>query len=65
MLRARGIPTFIFVNKVDISDRRSKELLSELKISLSGGCISFTSEGSEEFYEEVAGRDTALMFIAK
>ena len=61
MLRSRKIPTFIFMNKVDISDRRSRELLSELKIALSPGCISFTAEGSEEFYEEVAGRDTNLM----
>ena len=35
LLSARGIPTFIFVNKLDISERRKDALLAELKNMLS------------------------------
>ncbi len=61
LLSARRIPTFIFVNKCDIADRRREDLLAELHTSLSMHAIDFAKEGSEEFYEAAAGADTALM----
>ena len=61
LLSARRIPTFIFVNKTDISERRRSALLDELKCSLSSACIDFSEEGSAEFYESVAGCDEAMI----
>ncbi len=54
LLEQRRIPTFIFVNKTDISDRNSRELLDELKTVLSKKCVSFQNTNTDEFYENVA-----------
>ncbi len=54
LLRAREIPTFIFVNKTDISERRRAELFDELRCNLSSAAVDFTDEGSAEFYENAA-----------
>jgi len=61
LLSARRIPTFIFVNKCDIADRRRDDLLAELMTQLSPHCIDFTKEGTPEFYEAVAASDVRLM----
>ena len=61
LLSARRIPTFIFVNKCDIADRRRDDLLAELKVALSPHCIDFSKEGTPEFYEAVASSDVKLM----
>ncbi len=61
LLSARRIPTFIFVNKTDISDRRRDAVLAEIKTLLSGGAVDFTRDDTPEFYEECAGRDEELM----
>ena len=61
MLRARGIPTFIFVNKCDISGRIRRELLDELQTVLSPACVDFTLDSTESFYESVSGLDEGLM----
>lgn len=54
LLRAREIPTFIFVNKTDISERRRAELLDELRLNLTPFAVDFTDEGGAEFYESAA-----------
>ena len=61
LLAARRIPTFIFVNKLDISDRRRDALMEELRTVLSAGCVDFTYDSCPEFYESVAGCDEHLM----
>ena len=61
LLSAKGVPTFIFVNKLDISDRRKEMILDELRTVLSSRCVDFTSDTSPEFYENVAGSDERLM----
>ncbi len=61
LLASRHIPTFIFVNKTDISDRRQSDLLDELKTVLSVRCASFTNDESPEFYETTASLDTRMM----
>ena len=61
LLAARKIPTFIFINKNDISNRRREAVLSELRTILSDGCIDFTVTDSPSFYEAAAGCDEALM----
>ncbi len=61
LLSSRHIPTFIFVNKTDISDRKKDGLLAELSSVLSSRCVDFTSDSSEEFFEAAAGCDERLM----
>ncbi len=61
LLAGKGIPTFIFVNKTDISERRRGAILDELKNLLSMGCVDFSNDTSAEFYEAAAGCDESLM----
>ena len=61
LLAARGIPTFIFVNKLDISDRRRAALLEELRVTLSSGCVDFTDDSSPDFFEACASQDERMM----
>lgn len=61
LLSAKGVPTFIFVNKLDISDRRKEMIMDELRTVLSPRCVDFTLDTSSEFYENVAGSDERLM----
>ena len=61
MLRARKIPTIIFVNKMDLSTRRQDEIMGEINAVLSPHAVNFSREGSDEFYEEVASCDEELI----
>ena len=61
LLAARKIPTFIFINKTDISDRTRDELFAEVHTVLSDRCVNFSSVGSYDFYDEVAGKDESLI----
>ena len=61
LLAARKIPTFIFVNKTDISERTRDELFAELKTVLSPHCVNFNKEGTPEFFDEAAGQDESLI----
>ena len=60
LLKRYGIPTFLFVNKMDQPGCDKAALLSELKEGLDKGCVDFSGFGdgpSEEnsgFYEEIA-----------
>lgn len=60
LLSDYNVPTFIFVNKMDISQKSMQEIISELKAKLSDGCINF-SEFSDDTSEELAMCDEALM----
>lgn len=61
LLASRHIPTFIFVNKIDISDRRIPALMDELKNVLSPRCVDFSCDSSADFYENVASADERMM----
>ena len=61
LLAARSVPTFIFVNKTDISDRRRHQLLDELRVNLSSRCVDFTEDFTTDFFEACASADERLM----
>ena len=63
LLSAKKIPTFIFVNKTDIADRRRVDLMGELKRAFGSAVTDFNlkSENFERFYEECAAADEKLM----
>ena len=63
LLAAKRIPTFIFVNKMDIAERRRRDILDEVRRAFGTGAIDFNLENEDlaRFYENVAGADEALM----
>ncbi len=53
LLRLYGIPTFIFVNKMDIKMAEKDELLAELTKKLGEGCLDFSAL-DDGFFENAA-----------
>lgn len=56
LLERYDLPAFIFVNKMDISEKSRGELMSELRERLGDSCVDFGSD----FYEDAAMCDDAL-----
>lgn len=56
LLRHYRIPTFLFVNKMDLERRSQEELMEEFRKRLDGSCISFHNFAgrAEEIQEEIA-----------
>ena len=62
LLDRYDIPTFIFVNKTDISQRSREELLEELRNRISSRCVSFEKDvPRDEFYENISLCDEHIM----
>ena len=61
LLRKYEVPCFIFVNKMDLAGAQKPFILNELRGKLSDGCIDFTNDGSEEFFENIALCDETLL----
>ena len=61
LLRKYEVPCFIFVNKMDLAGAQKPFILNELRGKLSDGCIDFTNDGSEEFFENIALCDEKLL----
>lgn len=60
LLDIYDIPTFIFVNKMDISEQTNEEVISSLNKLFNGACIDFSKKG-ETFWEEAALADKYLL----
>lgn len=60
LLRRYSVPTFIFVNKMDISPFQRGELIEALRRRLGGGCIDF-SQPWEQIAEQTAECDERCM----
>lgn len=54
LLKKYNIPTFLFVNKMDQQGTDKEALLEELQKKLDGGCIDFSAQGSDAFYENIS-----------
>ena len=61
LLEHYQIPVFLFVNKMDLPGTDRQQLMEELKLKLSSGCVDFTDTGSGEFMEEAALCDEELL----
>ncbi len=61
LLKQKGVPTFIFVNKTDLYRGRRIDILSNLRATLSNRIVSFTDTESSDFYEAIASLDEGLM----
>lgn len=60
LLARAGVPTFVFVNKMDQPGAEKAALLEGLRGRLSEACVDFTLRG-EEFCEALATSDEALL----
>jgi len=60
LLERYNVPTFLFINKMDLPVRLKREILAELQNQLSPGCIDFGSS-EEEIHEACAMCDEALL----
>ncbi len=53
LLDTYKIPVFLFINKMDQRDNNKEGLMKQLKDKLGEGCVDFSDDNSEEFYEEL------------
>ena len=60
LLERYHVPTFLFINKMDLPVRLKREILEELQSQLSPGCIDFGGS-SDEIQEACAMCDEALL----
>ena len=62
LLARYEIPTFLFINKMDLPGADGEEMLSLLKKRLHGGCVSFSRrEDTQAFREEIALCDEEVL----
>ncbi len=61
LLKRYNVPTFLFVNKMDLAGADREAVLSELRERFSDGCIEFGAAHDEVFYEQLAMCDETLM----
>lgn len=54
LLQRYGIPTFLFVNKMDLAVGRKEDISLELKQKLDENITDFSEQGTEHFYENLA-----------
>ena len=60
LLKRYNVPTFLFVNKMDLPGKEKAELLAQLQATFHPGCVDFTAEDSE-IREAAAMCDEALL----
>ena len=60
LLRRYRIPTFLFVNKIDLPGKGKDSIMEELRRELSEGCVAFDEE-TAALYEELALLDEGIM----
>ena len=60
LLRKHAIPTFLFINKMDLPGVDRQKILSQLQSKLSPGCVDF-SAGEETVAEAAAMCDESLL----
>lgn len=61
LLKRYQIPVFLFINKMDQQGTDRETILNELSEQLDNGCVDFTNENSESFYESLAMCDEELL----
>lgn len=65
LLKQYRIPTFLFVNKMDLD--WAKDPMEELRQKLDGGCVNFSQIAGESFWESVAmcGEEALAQYLEK
>ncbi len=60
LLSRYNVPTFVFVNKMDLEDTDRASIMKNLRDNLCDGCVDFSSE-DDDFYESIALCDEMSM----
>ena len=60
LLERHAVPTFLFINKMDLAGADKDALLARLRDKLDGGCLDFTA-GLAPLQEDLASLDEGLM----
>lgn len=61
LLKRYGIPVFLFFNKMDQPGTDKESLLRECREKLGDGIVDFSSQDTEEFYENIAVCEEKLL----
>ena len=61
LLERHGVPTFLFLNKMDQPGTDRDALLAKLRAALSPACLDFSLLGRPAFWEEAALTDEATL----
>lgn len=61
LLKKHNIPTFVFVNKMDMSDREKSDIIAELCTKLKDNFVDFTNKDNEQYTENIAACDEVLL----
>jgi len=61
LLKRYHIPTFLFINKMDLAGTGKGQLMAELQMRLDERCLDFTVDGDAVFYENLAMCDEAVL----
>ncbi len=61
LLKRNNVPTFIFVNKMDMMGVDKAKVLSELKTRVEENCVEFDGVDQHLFFDELAVSDEQLM----
>lgn len=61
LLKAYGIPTFIFVTKMDFARLEASHIMSDLKNLCGESCVDFSTVSLDERNENIAVNDDALL----
>ena len=61
LLQRYEVPTFLFVNKMDLAGADKARVLENLQTYLNSACVDFSDPKTTEFFETVCLQDEALM----
>ncbi len=61
LLKRYDIPTFIFVNKMDLERKTKSDLLDDMKKNLPGDHVDFSFDDQDAFFEQIATCDEDLL----
>ncbi|MEI3245762.1 MAG: GTP-binding protein [Lachnospiraceae bacterium] len=61
LLKQHQVPTFLFINKMDLAGADRGQLMENLRRRLNEACLEFTSAPDAEFFESAAMNDEAAM----
>ena len=61
LLKQHQVPTFLFVNKMDLAGANRGQLMENLRRRLNEACLEFTDAPDAEFFESAAMNDEAAM----
>ena len=60
LLKKYNVPCFIFVNKMDLQGSDKDSVMTNLKNKLNDSCVDFTSDNTDDFYQNIALCDDNL-----